>query len=90
MPEMAVVIYCDPAHIDPRPRGVERDESFLRAAEAVVDFQHGIERVVSVSHRAGDKDPDVMIAQQIEISGGDLGAAAGEKSDKIEEIPARG
>jgi hypothetical protein len=31
-----------------------------------------------------------MIAQQIEISGGDLGAAAGEKSDKIEEIPARG
>jgi hypothetical protein len=34
-----------------------------------------------------------MIAQQIEISGGvesGRGAAAGEKSDKIEEIPARG
>ncbi len=34
-----------------------------------------------------------MIAEQIEISGGvkwDGGAAAGEKRDKIEEIPARG
>jgi hypothetical protein len=34
-----------------------------------------------------------MIAEQIEISGGvesDGGAAAGDKRDKIEEIPARG
>jgi hypothetical protein len=39
------------------------------------------------------KGPDVMNAEQIDISGGvksDRGAAAGEKSDKIEEIPARG
>jgi len=46
-----------------------------------------------VSHRVSAKGPRVMIAERIEISGGvkpDLGAPAGEKSDKIEEIPARG
>jgi hypothetical protein len=40
-----------------------------------------------------DEGAYVMLAEQIEISGGvksDRGAAAGEKSDKIEKIPARG
>jgi len=40
-----------------------------------------------------DRDPQVTIAEQIEISARrrvDGGAAAGEKRDKIEEIPARG
>src|SRR5882762_4349786 len=43
MPEMAVVIDGHPADVHPHPRRVERDEGLLRSAEAVVDFQHGIE-----------------------------------------------
>src|SRR5438445_1821352 len=78
MPEMAVVIDGHPADVHPHPRRIERDERFFLPAEAVVDFQHGSEF-----------EP----CRQIENSDGfksDGGAAAGEKRDKIEEIPARG
>src|SRR5438309_7772962 len=92
MPEMAVVVDRDPAHVHSHPCRIEGNEGFLRAAEAVVDFQHGSEFEPRPS-RASANDPHVMISEQIENSGGiksDGGAAAGEKRDKIEEIPARG
>ena len=69
-------------------------EGLLRPAEAVVDFQHGIEfascpsLVVSAT-----KTRMSWISEQIEISAASSRTAeraAGEKRDKIEEIPARG
>jgi hypothetical protein len=94
MPEMAVVIDGHPADVHPYPRRIERNEGFLRAAEAVVDFQHGIEIDLRPPLIASaTKDRIFVIVAQIEISGvvqSCRGAAAGEKSDRIEEIPARG
>src|SRR5438094_2350027 len=43
MPEMAEVVRRDPAHVHPHPRRIEGNERFLPAAEAVVEFQHGLE-----------------------------------------------